>query len=287
MLACLCKARRQLGSSVERVIEFLHLREHVAGGFRGRSDSADLYYTVFGLEGLLGLDADMETGHHKAYLDSFGDGRNLDLVHLASLLRCRANLAQDAHLDTEALSVLQCIDGGFHTSSGSERGSAYGCFLALGMRQELGSLSSSEHDLLPCVRALRRADGGFANDNSTPAGSTPATAAALCVLHYLRQPEPEDSVAWLLAQAQDRGGFLATPGMAMVAGPDLLSTATALFALSQAGIDLTALREPTLDYLDSLWDPQGGFRGSNLDPILDCEYTYYGLLALGCLTDER
>jgi len=286
MMACLRRAREPLGGSLERVVEFLRLREHQAGGFQGRSETPDLYYTVFGLEGLMALDADVDGERHRAYLDSFGDGRTLDLVHLASLMRCRATVSQEAHLNAKALSVLQCGDGGFHTVSAAETGSAYGCFLALGMRQDLEAFSPSQQDLLPCVRALRRPDGGFANDSSTPTGSTPATAAALCVLHYLRQPLPEDSVAWLLAQAQDQGGFLAAPGMAMVAGPDLLSTATALFALSRAGVDLTTLRERTLDYLDTLWDPQGAFQGNNLDPTLDCEYTYYGLLALGCLTDE-
>jgi hypothetical protein len=39
-----------------------------------------------------------------------------------------------------------------------------------------------------------------------------------------------------------------------------------------------------LDFVDSLWTNRGGFFGSWLDDTLDCEYTYYGLLALGHLT---
>jgi len=47
---------------------------------------------------------------------------------------------------------------------------------------------------------------------------------------------------------------------------------------------LDAVREPCLDFLNSLWSPRGAFRGSWVDDALDCEYTYYGLLALGHLS---
>jgi len=65
--------------------------------------------------------------------------------------------------------------------------------------------------------------------------------------------------------------------------PDLLSTATALHALSLVGASMDEMREKHLDYLDMLWSPQGGFRGHLADNVVDCEYTYYGLLSLGCL----
>ena len=66
--------------------------------------------------------------------------------------------------------------------------------------------------------------------------------------------------------------------------PDLLSTATALHALAAVGAPLDDLREPCLDFLDSLWDHRGGFHGSWADDALDCEYVFYGLLALGHLS---
>lgn len=43
------------------------------------------------------------------------------------------------------------------------------------------------------------------------------------------------------------------------------------------------LKEPLLDYIDTLWTAKGGFHGSWEDDDLDIEYTYYGLLALGHL----
>jgi hypothetical protein len=65
--------------------------------------------------------------------------------------------------------------------------------------------------------------------------------------------------------------------------PDLLSTAVALHGLNGAGFDLRPLQESCLDYIDSLWSNEGGFHGNWTDHALDCEYTYYGLLALGHL----
>jgi hypothetical protein len=63
-----------------------------------------------------------------------------------------------------------------------------------------------------------------------------------------------------------------------------LSTATALHALSELCVPLTGLRETCLDFLDTLWTSRGAFCGSWLEAAPDCEYTYYGLLALGHLS---
>ena len=65
-----------------------------------------------------------------------------------------------------------------------------------------------------------------------------------------------------------------------------LSTATALHALSALHLPIAGLRDPCLDFVDSLWTNRGGFFGTWADDALDCEYTYYGLLALGHLSLE-
>jgi hypothetical protein len=44
------------------------------------------------------------------------------------------------------------------------------------------------------------------------------------------------------------------------------------------------VKEPCLDFVDSLWTSTGGFYGNWADDAVDCEYTYYGLLALGHLS---
>jgi hypothetical protein len=93
-------------------------------------------------------------------------------------------------------------------------------------------------------------------------------------------PGPEVG-RWLLSRCHAEGGFFAMPGAPM---PDLLSTATALHALAGLHADLESIKEPCLDFLDTLWTNQGGFFGNWADDQADCEYTYYALLALGHLS---
>src|SRR5262245_7879007 len=86
-------APKQLGDSAELVSRFLHSQLNPDGGFRDRSGKSDLYYTVFGLEGLIALRADPPAAAVR-YLESFGGGSDLDFVHLCCLIRCWANVGQ-------------------------------------------------------------------------------------------------------------------------------------------------------------------------------------------------
>ena len=112
-------------------------------------------------------------------------------------------------------------------------------------------------------------------------GSTNATAAAITVLRNLFVPVNPSAGDWLLARGHPEGGFLAAPNSPM---PDLLSTAAALHALAGMGIAFEGYREKCLDFVDSLWTNEGAFHGHWGEDHLDCEYTYYGLLALGHLS---
>ncbi len=286
------KGGNVLGDSLEAVRGFLRRQLAPEGGFLGRDGRSDLYYTVFGLEAALVLHVDFPRPALSDYLDSFGAGETLDLVHLACLIRCRTNLV-DSQSGEIAVPVREAMvkhllthrssDGGFHTTRGASRGSAYGAFLALGSCQDLGVDCPDAAALVESIDSLHLPDGGFANEPAMTAGVTTATAAAVCILHYLKRPVPGSALRWLLAHAHPHGGFTAITFAGSTGIPDLLSTATALHALSLTGVAADDTKEKHLDYLDSLWSPQGGFRGHAADDVVDCEYTYYGLLALGSL----
>jgi prenyltransferase beta subunit len=285
---------KALGDSAEAVRDFLRRQLAPDGGFQGRDGRSDLYYTVFGLEASLALDIDIPRERIDEYLHGFTAGESLDLVNLASLIRCRANMSDFAgrEFDTgtrenmaRRLSAYRSSDGGFNTAPGTERGSAYGGFLALGAWQDLGVSLPDADGVVESVVALQMPDGGYANESTMTASATPATAAAVCVLHYLNRPVPSLAIRWLLEHAHPLGGFTAISCGADGGMPDLLSTATALHALSLVGVPTSVVREKHLDYLDSLWNPQGGFQGHEADEVIDCEYTYYGLLSLGSLTE--
>lgn len=280
-------APRVLQDSAQLVVEYLRGQMNPDGGFKDRAGNSDLYYTVFGVEALFALRADLPLGALEHYLRSFGDGRGLDLVHLACLARGWANLPA-GRLDAATLDAIlgrldgyRSSDGGYHAEPGAAQGTLYGSFLALGAYQDLGVEIPGAAGIVRCVESLRAADGGYANQHDLPMGLTPSTAAAVTLLRQLGAAIDPAVGEWLLARCRPDGGFFATP---LAPIPDLLSTATALHALAGMEVDLGELKEPCLDFVDSLWSGKGAFVGSWEDDALDCEYTYYGLLALGHLS---
>ena len=276
-----------LGDSADLVRDYLRSQLTPAGGFADRAGNPDLYYTVFGLEGLFALRADLPIPQVLGYLKSQGAGEQLDFVHLSCLCRCWAGMPKDEHKHIPADAILSKVesfrsaDGGYAQEPGEADGTIYGCFLALGAYQDLGRELPNVPGVLNCVNRLRADDGGYANQLDVPLGLTPSTAAAVTLLRQYHEPIPPGIGEWLLSRHAADGGFFATPLTPM---PDLLSTATALHALAGLHVNLDAIREPCLDFIDTLWTSQGGFFGTWSDDTLDVEYTYYGLLALGHLS---
>ncbi len=279
-------APRLLGEAAERVGAFLEETLAPDGAGTDRGGGRDLYYSVFALEGLHALQRPRPVERTAGYLRSFGDGEGLDLVHLACLVRCHASIesAPPAPLRDAMLSRLaghRSADGGFAGAPGAEEGTLYHAFLAVSAHQDLGAPLEAPERLVASILSRECADGSFTNDALVPVGNVPSTAAALTVLRHLEAPRPARAAAWLRARHVESGGFLAAPAAPI---PDLLSTATALHALSgaEATATLDAVREPCLDFLDSLWTGRA-FCGNWTDETPDAEYTWYALLALGHL----
>jgi hypothetical protein len=258
-------APKQLGESRDLVASFLHSRLNRDGGFQNRAGESDLYYTVFGLEGLIALQESVPTEAVASYLRQFGDGGGLDFVHLACLARCWAAIAKDLS-GVPVPRIIERVES--HRANDGGYGNVYNAFLALGAYQDL-RMRVPDPDRL--VNALPR----------EPQDITPVTAALVMLLKTLGEPLDPHLRLWLLDRCHSSGGFVAAPEAPV---PDLLSTATALHALAALHAPLSGLYEACLDFIDSLWSNRGGFFGTWLDDVVDCEYTYYGLLALGHLT---
>jgi prenyltransferase beta subunit len=287
---------KPLGDARELVQHFLLEQRHPDGGFQDRSGDPDLYYTVFGLEGLVALRADAPLDSIASYLRRFGRGDGLDFVHVACLARTWATVSglgaggaadglrpDDATRDAIAarIETFRSADGGYAQTPGEEQGTIYAAFLALGAYQDLQREMPDAERLLPTIAALRAPDGGYANFPGMDVGLTSTTAAAVAIHRVFGRPMEGDPASWLLARYHAQGGFVAAPEVPM---PDLLSTATALHALAILQVPLAPVHDSCLDFIDTLWTNRGGFYGSWADDTLDCEYTYYGLLALGHLT---
>lgn len=243
-------APKLLQEASDQVAGFLHSQFNDDGGAADRSGRSDLYYTVFALEGLIALQREPPS-EVRGFLESFGDGADLDLVHLCCLARCWAAVRRPAP------------DLSPRIREQWDRGSVYHGFLAWGALEDLGQ----RPEPFP-----------------VPAGSgvqtTPTMAAAVTLLRRMGAPVPPESTRWLLARAHPDGGFLAADAAPM---PDLLSTATALHALAGEHVPFAHLKEKTLDFLDTLWTGRA-FCGTWADDEPDSEYTWYALLAMGHLS---
>lgn len=279
-----------LDEAAAPVADYLRGQFNPDGGVRDRSGASDLYYTVFGLEGLAALQAEAPAADVHRYLAGFGDGRDLDLVHLACLARCWASLpagslaAGERRRMIEGLGRFRAADGGFAPRPGAAHGTAYHSFLACGAYQDLGEPLPEAAALDRLLDRLATADGGYANEARAGIATTPTSAAVVALKRQLGgtvgEAPGESTGRWIVARAVPGGGFLAAEGAPM---PDLLSTATALHALAGLEVSFEALREPCLDFVDTLWTGSG-FCGTWADEAPDAEYTYYGLLALGHLS---
>jgi len=281
------RAPRLLGEATDTVAAFFAAAQRPDGGFADRAGRSDLYYAAFGAEALEALGRPWNKAAAAAFArDAFEPDRT-DLPHLWAWIRLlkaagEELLPAEQRSAREILERFRSRDGGYDIVSGGAAASAYGLFLACGALQDLGLPLGSREQWAACLDALKTRDGGYrqrAGESPEQGAANPA-AAALTVRRELGLPPDEEGLAWLLAQERPRGGFRAAPQVPM---PDLLSTAAAIHALGVSRADLTPLRERTLDFLDSLWDNLGGFHGHWADPVVDCEYTYYGLVVLGWL----
>ncbi len=286
-------AQRSLGEATDLVTGFLEGLALPNGSYANRDGKSDLYYTAFALDALAAVDQQPDTrlpdlaAHTRRWLEAIGDGRELDFVHRCCLARAWATQPAGSLSPGRSQAIAGRIrdnrakDGGFATRAGSSGGTAYGCFLAVNALDDLGQPPMPPDErraVLDCLARLRSDDGGWANAPGQPQGSTTATAAAVATLQTLDASVPHDAVPFLLGLQHPTGGFLATPDAPI---PDLLSTAVALHALDVLDADWRAGKDLVLDFLDSLWSAAGGFHGSWADDVIDAEYTYYGLVALG------
>lgn len=279
-------APRLLADSAPLVRNFFARQFNCEGAAVDRDGNPDLYYTIFALAGAQAMDAPVPEEKTRGWLTTVGSGENLDLVHLGALARCWAAIGDVEKKTASAILThiegFRQADGGYNSSPEAGFGTAYDGFIALGAYEDLGVRPPEPLQLIRSLKRLETADNAWSNRPDQKIGNLNATAGAVTLISHLGLPVNAAVGDWLLNQAAPQGGFLAIPGAPI---PDLLSTATALHALSCLERRIPSdLHERTLDFIDTLWSAEGGFHGHWADDFLDPEYTYYGLLALGHLS---
>jgi len=279
MLSTAGAARVALTSEgLDSIRGFLVSAQHGSGAFRDRASQPDLYYTVFGIESCLALDAPFDRDRAASYVSDPGA---LDLVHHCCRIRCAARLRLLSGSKALARKLRSRLNRLVMAAVASGSGeSVKAAFLAAMAYEDLGGTVPRAKRALHLLARYEQPDGSFANVDGGAGGLTTATAAAAIVHRRLTGDRPMRSLNWLRKLYVDSGGFRVARA---APEPDLLSTATALFALHYCGESLDDIAVPCEDFIAGLWRPCGGFAGHMGDATADCEYTYYALLALGCL----
>jgi hypothetical protein len=279
----------------EQIRGFLQSQLLPEGAFANRFGQADLYYTSFGLAGAEALGMKLPLKAVDGYLKSQAPA-SLDLIHLHCYLRSvllLRKLSMPALLSPALLPGLLrrvpeaalipnfSLAGGYRIAL-DKPVTPYAVFLAVTAFSSCGMPVPEPARLLATLAAFRTPDGGWSNVPGTAEGTVNASAAALVTLAECGIEPDAPAQAWLLRQFETPSGGV--HGVALAPLPDLLSTASALTALHVGKIPLPEARKKRCrDLVLDHWNADGGFTGTVADDVSDCEYTFYGLLALGIL----
>lgn len=256
------------------------------GLFCGRAGQEDLYYTFFGV--LLALVTQVkfrrkECRNRMAAMDF----STLDLVHacawlrvmemfkllaLPKFLRQNAMTFKQFGVSQSDLEKLHSLDE-LPESAFPQRDkcSPYSRFLLGTLLADFG-LDVPDADLTN----YRLSNGLYANLKHHTDYGVNATAAALFLLP---QGSQRDATVKSLAALQEPDGSF--KAVASAPGGDLLSTATAVFALQRCGKTPQVSTKP---YLRECFREDAFFAATPDDSHGDLEYTVYGLLTMGVLT---
>lgn len=281
---------------------YLRSQQNADGGFRGRSEESDLYYTGFALRGLALLD-EWDDSFSKPAADYLrrslaGSASIIDFLSLlygAMLLQLATgqDVFDQATGDWRTavvtkLEELRREDGGYAKGPDGAHGSTYHSFLVVLCHQLLAWPTPEPERLANFVKSRQRPDGGFVEIPQMRRSGTNPTSAAVALLRILKTIDSpnnviaESAVEYLLDRQDMDGGLAANT---QIPASDVLSTFTGFLTLADLGA-ANRLRLPAVrNFVLSNELPDGAFRAMALDPVGDAEYTFYALGSLALLAD--
>lgn len=301
--------------SIELIRKFVKSKQLPDGGFADRAGKSDPYYSLFGYSLAFALDIELDINKEKGFLSNWAKNNNADFIHAVSIIQCTlllyaikekkavikslsgkniifntfsdlfknkvaSNIKKECESQFKTIENHKALNFGFnHTTANAKRGTTYGNYLIYSLYTDLNIIDSID-DISKGLLSLQFTDGSFMNDSFTTEGVTSSTSAGAILLKECGYKDYTKSIKWLTERLNNHGGFTAGENTPIA---DLLSSATALFTLKHCEYsDLNKLSE-CANFIDYHWDESGGFFGSIADMTPDVEYTYYGLLGLGCL----
>ncbi len=243
---------------------FVIKQQTPSGGFADKGGNCDLYYTLFGCYISEALDLPEVMPLLREYVKIVVQTDNLKGVYLHSAAILYAKLFG---LETLPSGFLKEIQNGF--SKAENQQAVYSDFLSLMTFYYLEDYSG----LYQIQQKLKTID-------ITTEMPCSVTAAQMVLQHCFGKSICEIEKR-LNSFYREKGNFAAISRAPI---GDLLSTAVALYSLMFVKSDIRIIKPACLSYVDSLYS-EGGFCATVLDADPDVEYTFYGLLALGALSN--
>jgi hypothetical protein len=283
--------RKRLMNSVDDAarntcLDYVRSKRKADGGYAGPGNRSDLYYTFFALADIVFLGSAVDIKPTKRYISTFGEGESLDLVHLCCLMRCHNLLAMAATPSLKPGRLGRFLQTRRYAKTlkllkrkAEDAVRVYDLFLVAQTGRELGVDLVSKEKVRSVLEHAVRDTGGFSDPN-TASGTTTVTAAASWLHLWMDGAVPPKTVDWFATVKTKAGGFRANSKAPI---PDLLSTASAIQALSWAGETLGAATPHVLEFVESCWMDDGSFGANSVCPSGDVEYMYYGLSSLANL----
>ena len=238
-------APKLLGESADLVADFLRGQWNADGGFKDRAGASDLYYTVFGLDGLLALRADVPqwcASRLSALVRRRRRARSgPSWLAWPRLGRAAARRFASSARPTEFLrdwKAHRSADGGYHAARARSTARSTAAFWPGAPIRTSAANARAGATARTASNQLQAADGGLRNQADMPIGLTAADGRGR---HAAAASRPTGAAgARRVAVGPPcarREVFSPCPAHRL---PDLLSTATALHALAGMQVDLRA-----------------------------------------------
>lgn len=243
--------------------KFIEEKQHVSGGFVDRGEAPDLYYSMFGFFLSSALKLDTQLDLLKSFI-SEEKRKNHNPVETFSFMLI------DSALSSVKYGVWKLIRES--TVKGYTANFAYQIFL-------LFLVADAGGKRMGILRFFMRIWIKFYN----PRENVPCSMiAALTVAKKELGIKTKSEQLELIDYFDDECGFRAFTHAEVC---DMLSTAVALFALRKTDFDLRLVASVCLNFIQGNFE-EGAFLSGDGDTTRDLEYTFYGLLALGCLAND-
>jgi len=277
----------------EEVLQFLISQQNSDGGFQDRGGRSDLYYSLFG-----GLMLRAWGMGQRAWSPKTEDRRpkfEATLIEReaveGAILKLKQFIASQSNSEVPGF-IEKCCLVLLQKELKARRGSQIRALISLGKSfwKERHSINLSYRSFVlfltleavfPFRRILKIGARRMLKRTAIDQHSPCSEVAAKVFLQKMMNQDGSEDQELLRSFACETGGFKA---FAHLNNADMLSTAVALFALNYAGCDLRLLKPVCLDFIGQNFS-DGAFLSGDGDPTADVEYTFYGLLALGVLTD--